>query len=171
MASRPIQVQPFGLLGFLQVKNLGQNPQVMPDSISPVMEMREWYWETNSEVQTFSSITAVPSSQAVGQLVLMTVPDKEYWAILDTSFNVVTAAGQAISYQVIAYLSGNVPIPLTELVTVGASITAPPLPIPCRDRVFIAPPGCRFGLRISAITTAAAAMPGTLWIRFARLIA
>lgn len=38
----PVQIIPPGLLGFLQLKNMGKNPQLIPDSYQPTIEMRDW---------------------------------------------------------------------------------------------------------------------------------
>lgn len=41
----PLQISPPGLLGFLQLKNSGQNPQTIDSNITPVMELRDWMFQ------------------------------------------------------------------------------------------------------------------------------
>lgn len=46
--SGPIQVIPPGLLGYLQIKNVGQSPDTLIGTYQPVFDMTEWILQANA---------------------------------------------------------------------------------------------------------------------------
>lgn len=173
MSSRPIQTQPRGLLGFLQLKNMGQNPAVLPETLQSVLELREWLWETNAESvpSTINGVAFIPAATAVGNYVVLAVPNDEAWALLDCTCTPVTGVGQAITFRLI-YLDMNAPqgtaYGISDYLAKGASdISA--LAMPRSFRIPIIPPGGRLGIQITAITAAAADFAGSFVARVARL--
>lgn len=80
MPSHPIQTQPIGLLGFLQLKNSGQNPSILPDEVQCVLELRDWYFE--GDVRIRGGLAAAVASGTLGLVLTATqVPQGEQWAI------------------------------------------------------------------------------------------
>lgn len=171
--SRPIQTIPFGLLGYLQLKNAGQNPAELVDTVQPVLEMREWYYETNAEViiSALSGLAFIPAATVAGNYTLFTVPNGQFWAILDYNVVINTQAGQTVNYRH-QYL--NAPAPagaahgLTEYFLFGAN-NLKHTHMPRSYRIPIVGPGSPIGLNFSDLVTAAADIPGTAAVRIARL--
>lgn len=120
MASGPIQTQPAGLLGFLQLKNLGKNPAVLPDSLSCVLEMREWFFETNAVEETVASLNLITNG-AAGNRNLFTVPQGEIWAIIDAVLTVNTAAGQTMAVQMQYRLANGRAFPMGGVLNQAAA--------------------------------------------------
>lgn len=90
MDSGPIQVIPPGLLGFLQIKNNGQNPSLLPDSIQPVMDLQRWLFNGRLEVATGTNL--VPSAGAPADITLFTIPEREWFWIENVTCSVVALA-------------------------------------------------------------------------------
>lgn len=84
MISRPIQTQPQGLLGFLQIKNSGKNPENFPDVLQPTLEQFDWYVQTNAQdlpryQGAFASgVSGYQSFTNPGALI---VPNGEWWYV------------------------------------------------------------------------------------------
>lgn len=103
--ARPIQTIAGGLLGFFQLKNNGLNPVEMPEVLQPVLELREWYWETNHEFA--NNVVTDPTAGGTTQLSMgITVPPGENWALLDYSVACSLGANQVIK----AALGVNMPV-------------------------------------------------------------
>lgn len=169
--SRPIQKHAGGLLDFLQIKNAGKNPSDLPDSIQPVLEMRDWLWQTYAEMVagTDAAITAFAPVDKI------TVPANEWWALHEavaTATLVAAATLDLAPYYRMgpAGSANNFPIPLADpLDTPWAEATnsasyfrrmTHPIPL-------LLPPGAILGIRptnISANTTA-----GNLIVRITRM--
>lgn len=89
---RPIQKIPSGLLGFLQLKNSGQNPSELPSLLQPILELRDWYFAADAR-NFYDSAGNVPIYSAPNNTVgfvgfatgptLITVPQDEMWFIQD----------------------------------------------------------------------------------------
>lgn len=97
--NKPIQLQPSGLLGLLQLKNNGRNPSVLADSVQPVLDLWPHYLLTNGE-QTLSANIAVAGPGGAGPAVPDSlVPEGECWAVqlFSISMNGVLGVGQELS--------------------------------------------------------------------------
>jgi hypothetical protein len=80
--SRPIQVIPPGLLGFLQLKNSGQAPSELPDTLQGVLELRDWYFqarlEFSSQIHGITNGTGVEGYFSFSPNTII-VPQGEWW--------------------------------------------------------------------------------------------
>jgi len=99
--SKPIQTLPCGLLGFLQLKNLGQNPSILPDTIQSTLDLREWLLETNAE-NPLTPSSVIVTSGVVGLVLFTTlpliVPDREWWFVENYTLTMgVVPAGDEIA--------------------------------------------------------------------------
>lgn len=168
MESRPIQVFPSGLLGFLQMKNSGQNPAALPDTLQAVLELREWLWETLSQVVFVSSATLIPAATVAGNFTMLTVPPGEYWALLDVDMELNYQAGQTLVFRHQWREPTGRSFGLSDYFTrVGA--TTQGASMPRSYRIPIIGPGGIIGLHISTATMAGLDMGGNFEVRIARL--
>lgn len=169
MNSGPIQQIPQGLLGFLQLKNRGQNPSELPDVLSPGFELSNWYLETGAEIV----VQDAPVAVAVGTINLITVPNDQWWLVHDFFVNVGLDAGSTV-FGCPVYRHGQAavaatPMPLAEprlfqFAVEGALALAPStIVLP----MFL-PPGARLGFRATATSGAIAAL-STAAARITRL--
>jgi len=154
--SRPIQIPPEGLIGLLQLKNQGQNPTDLLDSVQPTIDALPQYLVGQAEIVTgiAFSITAVQQWFAG-----IDVPSSEVWFIHSLAFNLNLAAGE----QVLA-APGFLPPGATFQQTLApyappaATIMAPGAPniiiIGAQPKFFV-PPGTRFGLTVMDLSAAA----------------
>lgn len=77
MPSRPISSLANGFLTLLGVKNMGKNPEVLLDEVRPVLEMRDWY--LNSNIQEAVASAAGVATELAGFQGSMVVPAGELW--------------------------------------------------------------------------------------------
>lgn len=97
--NRPIQLNPSGLLGLLQLKNNGRNPAVLSDVVQPGIDLMPHYLLTNGET-TLSANVAVAAPGGAGPAVPDSiVPEGECWAVqlFSISMNGVLGVGQELS--------------------------------------------------------------------------
>lgn len=82
--SGPIQVIPQGLLGFLNLKNNGQNPNTLDSNVMPVIDLTSWWFENRAEdIGTFTR-TPVTGNNGFGSwLTPIIVPEREAWWVLE----------------------------------------------------------------------------------------
>lgn len=166
--SGPIQTYPQGLLGFLQIKNNGKYPALLPDSLQPVIEQLRWMLETNAE----STVGTDAAIAAAGTAMYLTVPEGEFWCVHDCVANVVLAAA-ATYVGVPAYRLGPVGSlsfarPLARLqqwaeATHGATVV---IPAELYMPIFL-PPGGQIGIRTTALSAPTTA--GNVVARITRL--
>jgi len=97
--SGPIQAIPAGLLGFFNLKNVGRNPAVMPDTVQPTLELRDWYFESLAVFDLEPhSITFNPALGVTGfnpytlATVNMSVPENEFWWVEQLSLRAILGA-------------------------------------------------------------------------------
>lgn len=82
----PVQVIPPGLLGFLQLKNAGVNPEQLEKAIRVVWDAQEWYFESRMEVIRSALVnTAAGPLNGNQPLADLTVPQDEYWWVQNIS--------------------------------------------------------------------------------------
>lgn len=83
MPSGPIQTQAQGLLGFLQLKNAGRNPDALLETVQPSLDLRDWYF--NSVAETLISQSEAVAGGFNGNALLATpggqVPSNEFWYV------------------------------------------------------------------------------------------
>lgn len=170
--SRPIQTQPSGLLGFLQLKNMGKNPAELPDSLQAVLEMREWFWETNSQdLLVGGNIT--PLTGSTTGVTLFTVPSGFYWALLDVSYGLSIGAGDSMEAALVYRApQGGVQF-LNDLVFhdgASAGFTGVGRFFASRsNRIVLLPPGTTIELAITRVTNVTGALAAQLALRYTAL--
>lgn len=107
----PLNRQPEGLLDFLGIKNAGRYPQTLGEQLTPVWDLQNWYLQFNSDLVfsrliTFPAATGAVNEAAYGigpttPIALptpvlpndVTVPQNEYWLLLEADVHWVMAAG------------------------------------------------------------------------------
>lgn len=161
-ASGPIQVQPPGLLGLLQLKNLGRNPHSLDDLVVPTFDLGEWYLRADqfeaSHVPCVPQATGAIGFVAIGfgTAALFEVPSSEWWYVHTAQlFSGSIPAGD----QVIAAAawreggSASVAQMVSDPVAVAVSTVDQQLWVSARD--FWVPPGAIFGVVLTRLETAA----------------
>jgi len=171
----PIQIVPPGLLGALNLKNVGRNPSELNSMIQPTLDLQEWLLVQNQEslfasrpmvngdISTFFPMTAGDS---------MTIPDNEYWYVWNhtvtmglgaADFNAgVLAAVAEVQGSIIGYcMHGNTAGPIT------AGATAKQMVAGGMPRRWFGP-GNRFGFGAGAVTVGGA-VTATCSIQITRL--
>lgn len=169
-SSGPLQVIPPGLLGFFNLKSLGQNPSMLDDLVSPTIELREWYMQaqmidyvnatglTMTKTRTTISPVGFLTWDLVGGVVPGLVPDNEWWWVENYTIyaQVPAVAGEGCTWSC-AYISpsgGAIQVYQTGLER-GHSATAAQATRPsCFARQFWVPPGATLGLNLMANTSA-----------------
>lgn len=73
----PIQAVPYGLLALLSLKQLGQNPNALGAQVSPGIDLRDWYLQTQVEYVAGQ----VPLLSADRFALGVTIPAGEIWFI------------------------------------------------------------------------------------------
>jgi len=83
---------PFGLLGFLGLKNGGQNPSDLSNILSPVIDLADLYYGTNKQLfRVQANVTAI------GFNALATVPNDEVWYVIGAACNSNAVLGAGVS--------------------------------------------------------------------------
>jgi len=148
-ASGPIQSSPRGLLGLLQLKNVGQNPELLLDAVQPVLEMRELYISGLLEL-----VAVAATAAAVGPNNVISVPNNETWFIRTVCATTeVLGAAEAIRVQpAIAYGASLLTTPVGDLqaAVTGERVRAHSDPA----ALLIAGPGDVIGFWVAALTGA-----------------
>jgi len=100
-----LQVLPKGLLGFLELKNGGKFPQRLgSEALLPVIQLLDWYAQTNSEVLITAPSAAALGVVSFGELV---VPPLECWYVSDFVCDTdVLGAGDTIDMR-LGYVQAN----------------------------------------------------------------
>lgn len=101
----PIGLIPTGLLGFLQLKQLGRLPDGLMDSVQPSLDMRDWYFQSRRETAlTFNGTIPSNTTSAVGEVTFsaggtVVVPAGEYWYVESMTVPaIISAAADTIRY-------------------------------------------------------------------------
>lgn len=96
--SGPIQVIPPGLLGFLQLKNSGNNPRDMPESLLMTFDVLPWYLQAKKEIVVASSTLATDSQGFQSPPSVFNVPNSEAWYVHS---HLVEVTGMALATDVL----------------------------------------------------------------------
>lgn len=90
----PVQVLPKGLLGFLQLKNAGKNPDRLSNTLSPSLDLFEWYMAgTAQDIIPAPATAALPTGSTGFQAFTVNpviVPQQEIWWV--QNFGVLSSA-------------------------------------------------------------------------------
>jgi len=99
VSSGPIQKAPSGLLDFLQLKNLGQNPRDLSDVVSPVLALNDWYGAGEVELRDGSALPLTSGVRycSLNAILGLQVPDGEVWRVREFSVSLAFNAPTAIN--------------------------------------------------------------------------
>jgi hypothetical protein len=95
-ASGPIQSPAFGLLGMLALKNRGNLPEVLQDSVQPIIDVDAYYKASQAEYdQTVHTNTVVTATApgANGYVAAIRVPQGQTWWVLQYTVEIILPAG------------------------------------------------------------------------------
>jgi len=145
-----INRQPAGLLSFFGIKNTGRNPRDLATTISPTLDLHDWYLSQNSESVVVNSALA-----ALGFSPFYNVPETETWALLGVAVNSGAALGAGQSLRCGAAWTRPSPTaaviaPLTNLSqteTTGAVAISWSAP----EQLVFVPPGASIGVYTSVL--------------------
>jgi hypothetical protein len=168
----PIQTIPRGLLGLLNLKNLGRLPDSLNSEVTPVIDLSRW-WLTSEAL--FDVITHGVGLSTSGPLSLnfsssILVPDNQVWWIerYTVELSLPAAAGEsAQNVAPIIFLSQAAPVRSqclveTPITVTGGTGTATGSMIGCGG--FFAPPGSSLGVYVGrSITGTTIAVNGTVY--------
>lgn len=108
----PIQVLPPGLLGLLQIKNGGMNPQFMVENVQPTFELSEWYLRSKLEISGSAATGAIGAGNAgvvafTTNQVNLNVPANEWWWVTDYWVSATLTAGSSLAqFGIGAFMNG-----------------------------------------------------------------
>lgn len=176
----PLNVMPEGLLGFLQLKNGGRNPQHLGVDLAPVLDLLAWYQNTNSqEVQLLADTINVstPSGFLPWTGTVPSIPnwpagsyDNEYLLILEyeVSWSLPVSGDTADFAPAASIAESNLALP-TYLsgYTTGSSVAR--AGSRALARPFWLKPGGNLNLRTFGVVTAAGGIAVGGRIRYCRL--
>lgn len=185
-----INRQPQGLLGFLDIKNLGRNPSPLSDGLAATLPLTDWYLETAAEYLTEGNLEiAGPAlgynrwTQAAQNLV---VPQNQWWRVHEysclTLFDI--GGGSAGCTDVSISLTYEMPMPIfTGSGSTGQAIDLPTItsgpaqgfvvgagkPAFTLAKPIWVPPGAIFGYQLTGINPIAGQCRVAFTIRFTRI--
>ena len=160
--SGPIQTTPRGLLGLLQLKNLGRNPDLLIGNVQPTVEMTPWWLSAIADVDPVihTAAFATQSHLVNGPVVNLGPKGGESWYVHEYTLEVLTGVGateEAINCAPVMFLTGtgvirwqgltedSISVTSTATAEGGGIITA---------RNFWVPPGAGLGFYCGRITSA-----------------
>lgn len=101
----PVQVIPAGLLGFLNIKNSGRNPESIDSNVMPVFDIMPLWMQTKAEdIGTFTSPAPSGNNGFGSWTIRQIVPEREAWFVLEytirtTNMGVGDSAAYAAGWQ------------------------------------------------------------------------
>lgn len=142
--SVPINRLPWGLLGFLGIKNGGEYPQTLAQQLVPVWDLKELYLEGASVLAGTASTVG-----ATGYVAHLSPPPGEVWQVYDFQIVAACGAGEAFTGALCrSRTSGGTTVNVSDTFSVAASTTG------CKvtQRPFILTAGENMGLITYAVT-------------------
>jgi len=160
--SGPIQVIPPGLLGLLQLKNLGRLPDVLMGSVQPITEMMPWYLRANREVWPLNSGNTIAPGTYTGYVLMspneLLVPQDEWWYVHSLSIGFAAGAGgSAIGIRLAAQWNqvGTLKYQALGSERMVSPLTAADGELLLAAYDFWAPPGSSLGFYVHTVSVAA----------------
>jgi hypothetical protein len=154
----PVQIFPRGLLGLLQLKGLSSFPTTLNMDYQPVIEMIDWFMETNAR-QEVAQPNSVVATGGFGFSVFtpaIVVPQTQFWYVVDFNIRANLVAGDTVTNLRPAIRYDNVGpsygIPDPSSIASGSGAASS---VWCGARGFWMPPGSELALHLGAITAAA----------------
>lgn len=154
MASGPIQVSPSGLLGFLNLKNSGRNPDVLNESVQPTMDLREWYFETSAQVdstlrQLSLNVGAAATLGFYNYNNIITVPQNQWWYVTRYSIQAVVQAATDAALFSPAFLVYPGTASTVHILAPDVGTGTGPTRRPAYAEDFWLPPGSQLGVYVA----------------------
>jgi len=114
----PLQKVASGLLGALNLKTLGRNPQTFADELQPQYDATNHYL---LDLLTRFGSTTPSAALGVGTTQVVTVPQGEVWAVFNIGAAITTtlAAGELVSF----FVQRNLFVDMFGLRPVSATVT------------------------------------------------
>lgn len=102
MANEPgtLQPAPPGLLSALQLKQRGQNPDRLADSVVPTIDLTHWYLADSPSVQEATILGTSGAVYATTVNTGLTVPDDEIWWVRSFNALLFGTAGTITGFEV-----------------------------------------------------------------------
>lgn len=173
-SSGPIQQIPQGLLGLLQLKNLGRNPVSLDDNVQPTFDMMPLWLLTSAEQDTLTHQRdiATGAGQVLGFATNpIVVPEGEVWWVHRYSLEVVLAAvaGDVANDVIPALLLNTTGTLVFQLLNdrgvSGTSVLANASQVGTSCGGFYAPPGSQLGFHYgSAVSATVVSVYGLAWV-------
>jgi len=152
----PIQVQPAGLLGLLQLKSWGERPNILQGSVLPNLDMEPWWLRGSLEPLVISAapVNLGPMPAGFTLIGLSTLPTNEWWFVhwLNVFLQGTTAAAEVLEASIGVVFQSNalgaIPdftVARTQMLPTGTAPVAGSL----TARGFWVPPGSQLCLGIN----------------------
>ena len=140
-----INKSPRGLLSWLGLKSGGAQPQQLSPTLVPTLDMREWYFETNSQFSLTASVSG--AALGIGTFVGVVAPtDFNYIPRFHVQASVPAGTiWSAAPAFITMYDSGVVNACIVGQVGRHSGRAAAELVVAHADRGFFVPPGAAFG--------------------------
>jgi hypothetical protein len=157
--SGPVQVFPPGLLGFLQLKNAGNNPSDLTDTIQTVIDARDWYFQARmlDALNLFGAVGTVNvNATGLVQFPVFTAPQTSWLYVDNFSATCALLAAEYIRAAPVLItfpgVTGQQQLQLGD--DVNDIVTARARSWICRSGAFFMPPGSILGLKVFDVITA-----------------
>lgn len=142
--SKPVQIIPPGLLGFLGVKNMGQLPDTLLGEYSPSIETGEWLMAANrttiSNANALGAGTFSTAELAGGNPI--TIPDREWWYVWNVSLRFALPNADTIQIPMVSVRNDAASVQQLAAVDYG-NLVAPAgglvVPVCCEPRRWFGP--------------------------------
>ena len=101
---------PAGLLSLFQIKEQGQNPNLLDDNVTPALEMENFYLTAIGLSLEIAQEAGVAFADLASNVATITIPDNEIWVVkaLESNFTTTTAGtGLTLVTPTIRNINGN----------------------------------------------------------------
>lgn len=92
----PVQIVPPGLLGMLNLKNVGRNPNTLDSNIQGGIDLTEWLMLQGQEYYHFEDTVPIAGRNTIFQGVSLIVPDNEWWYVWTHTASVTCLVGDSV---------------------------------------------------------------------------
>lgn len=121
-----MQVQPRGLLSFLQIKNEARSPSALDEKLLATLDLSTWYLETNSEVVEDVSQTVPIGINGSGTFPALVVPPQQCWYVSQFLVSFTAGAGATVtggrSAAYVRFGAARTTVQVGEAVTLAATL-------------------------------------------------
>ena len=97
---------PQGLLGLLDTKTLGKNPDDLSNTIVPTVDLKDLFLVNSGLQQDIVTAAAVTSASLLTPVALVSVPAGELWFVLNVTAEVIVGLSPGADYRVVPILNG-----------------------------------------------------------------